>query len=153
MSLSSQVVIMPLSWYREQDMSAEKPRIRRVGTWWEYLFFLGKKAALSTAGLVVLILLLLLFAGIVWGAISVSVQWIVSVNKQPFSWDLWLLLLGIGAASSLGLILYQCLEGAFQSLTEMEPVVPLTRHNTGNLPENETLVRASEEPPAHQADV
>lgn len=134
-------------------MREKKKRRRRVVTWWEYLSFLGKKAALSTSGLLLLILFLLTFVPAVFGALAISVQLIVSLINKKFSFDLWNRLLGTGIASSLCLILFQFLQSAFQSLTEMEPVTPLTRHNTGDLPEPKTLVRASAEPPARQADV
>ena len=38
----------------------------------------------------------------------------------------------------------------FKAGARMEPVAPITRHNTGQLPEIETLVRASDLPPSHQ---
>lgn len=38
----------------------------------------------------------------------------------------------------------------FTSAREIEPVAPITRHNTGDLPAVETLVRPSELPPSHQ---
>ncbi len=38
----------------------------------------------------------------------------------------------------------------FTSAQEIETVAPITRHNTGHLPEAETLVRASNLPPSHQ---
>jgi len=36
------------------------------------------------------------------------------------------------------------------SAQEIEPVAPITRHNTGRLPEIETLVRPSDIPLSHQ---
>jgi hypothetical protein len=38
----------------------------------------------------------------------------------------------------------------FKRAQEIEPVTPITRHNTGQLPEIETLVRPSDLPPTHQ---
>ena len=37
----------------------------------------------------------------------------------------------------------------FKTAEKMESVTPITRHNTGELPAVETLVRASELPPSH----
>ena len=38
----------------------------------------------------------------------------------------------------------------FKAGRRMEPVAPITRHNTGQLPEVETLARASDAPPSNQ---
>lgn len=41
----------------------------------------------------------------------------------------------------------------FKEAKAMEPVEPMTRHNTGQLPQEETLVRASEEPKEAQEKI
>jgi hypothetical protein len=42
---------------------------------------------------------------------------------------------------------------AIEAFTEMKPAAPFTRQNVEQLPEPESLVRASAEPPAEQSDV
>ncbi|MCW3055086.1 MAG: hypothetical protein JWN14_4256, partial [Chthonomonadales bacterium] len=39
---------------------------------------------------------------------------------------------------------------AFKAVKKMEAIAPITRHNTGFLPTQETLVRASTQPPVQQ---
>ena len=54
---------------------------------------------------------------------------------------------GLLSVLSVGIIWYGI--KIFKAAERIEPVAPITRHNTGDLPEVETLVRASNVPPSH----
>lgn len=64
-------------------------------------------------------------------------------------------LLGIGVLLLiLSMAAFWGCKSCFWRATESEDVAPITRHNTGNLPAAETLVRASNLPPSqHQTEL
>ena len=129
-------------------MNQERPQSRRVVTKGRYITFLGKKVAyFSTFSLFAVMTL------ICGGMFLVMLGSSIAAGLDGDIFSTFLRVIGIvffgGCTEFTGR--YTML--AWKELDLIEPVVPLTRHNTGDLPEEESLVRASEAPPAYQSDV
>ncbi|MCW3097329.1 MAG: hypothetical protein JWL77_2947 [Chthonomonadaceae bacterium] len=135
---------------------SEKPQKRLVG-WKEYLGTTGKKGAsyslayaLLGSGLTLLFLSALLF--------------LTSLSYWLFT-DTWFVYKGEGQRWSMALVSLGGVAAAVGSVTvwgaytlsvkarKIARVELITRHNTGNLPATETLVRPSDLPPSHQPSV
>lgn len=126
-------------------MSEESQQNRRIVSKGKYVSFLGIKAAISVIAIVASLLGLAALFLVLW-----LVPWVLNPMEGDSIWELLIPLLILAClASGLWCIVFASVRG----IQKMEPVVPLTRHNTGDLPEEETLVRASEEPPANQSNV
>jgi hypothetical protein len=119
----------------------EKPG-KRLVTWNYYFGMLSKKviacALIGFFGFIAFVAFRL--AGtLLWGAFEP--EWRSTLG-------LWVVLAGLLCA--VGSV---TLWGGFRMLTNVknaEKIAPITRHNTGDLPEVETLVRSSDLRPSHQ---
>jgi hypothetical protein len=114
---------------------SEKPQKRLVG-WSQYLQMIGEKgiyyflgAFCGGCGLCFLVCFVLL----VYAFFSVA-----HLGGLAY---LLLCIVG-GGFAGLGVGALYCGKTLFSGGKSMEPVTPITRHNTGDLPEVETLVRA-----------
>jgi hypothetical protein len=136
-------------------MNSNFPRRKRILSKGQYVFHLGKKVTLAPFGCLLCLLggLGLLIA--LCMAITVVSGWLSLLFSQN-SIDLGILVTGfvvMGLTGSLSLASLWTGLKAIEAVTEMEPVAPLTRHTAEQLPEPESLVRASSEPAIEQSDV
>lgn len=117
-------------------MPPEKPQPKFV-SWAEYLRYRSKKAALTSVGPLLYIpgVLCLVISG-VWMLIF-TVARIMQWSEHDFA-GLFIPLFG-----SCGWILTWCGKRAMAKADQMEPVQPLTRQSATQLPEEESLLRAS----------
>jgi len=118
---------------------SENPKKRLVSKG-QYLKTLGEKGATYTAGI---------FLGLT--GVPLLLISLFSFNRCFSSGDFSEGFLFIGVVSlfwSLGI--FGGCKSFFKSAQEIEPVAPITRHNTGDLPAVESLVRASDLPPSDQ---
>jgi hypothetical protein len=130
--------------------NSSKPR-KRVVSKGQYISYLAKKAGLSSVSG-------LLFCSGLMGLLLAGCGLLASVlmlfgSASPGS-DLPISL--IWASLSIGVASLLVERIGFEGIKEaqkMTPVLPLTRHNVEQLPEPESLVRASSEPAAEQCDV
>jgi hypothetical protein len=121
---------------------SEKPKKRLVG-WKQYIqttAIKGGAYSLSAfclcSGLLALLLsVLILCLGYFWS------------TDGPFgiAWLVW-----GGFIAAFGVVAIWGGKALFDKAKAIEPVAPITRHNTGSLPTVETLLRASVFPPSHQ---
>lgn len=128
-------------------MRKGKQRKRRVVTRREYALHQGKKTTVALSG--ILILSMSGLAALM--ALGFFTSLFVTKKSDPLTITVCL---GLGVVGAMFAWAY--FDSGMKTLQDainMEPVVPLTRHNTGDLPDDQTLVRASEEPPVQQADV
>jgi hypothetical protein len=117
-------------------MSTKEPQ-KRVVRWKEYAESAGKKGIMNSLGWVFLVGgLLLLIPGIPLVLSVVSGSLIGLCAGVPLS------VFGL-----IGIFMSKTL---FEKVEEMEPIALLTKENAKQLPEVETLVRASDLPPSHQ---
>lgn len=126
-------------------MSQGRQKGRRVVSRREYALYLGTKAAKTS-------LIAIALTGIMISVFAISAVWVKGNIDPESNWELVSLLLFLLAGKSIykvGGFAYR----VFLQVQAMEPVTPWTRHNTGNLPEDATLVRASKEPPALYDDI
>lgn len=126
-------------------MSNEKRRKRRVVSRHAYVSFLCKKVGWMSA---------VAIASVVVFAATGLFVYMCMQGQKPMTYDeeagnMWFSVISLVC---IGVFMFGAFAAGEQAKT-IEPVVPLTRHNAGDLPEDESLVRASEEPPTHQADV
>jgi hypothetical protein len=128
-------------------------RETRIVPWTSYLRIAGKGIALKfscatlvgIAGVSSLLSCLLLFI-----CLSAWISW----RDKPWDEDMIDLVRGAGWFGTVfGIGGLTSLFGAvktWQGAKKVEPVALLTKHNTGQLPEVKTLIRASDVPPLHQ---
>lgn len=136
-------------------MNEEKPKKKRVVSRAYYALLRGHYLSKGY-----LTLFLLVVGGVLYSVASVTGCIVIMdiglslfgllVGRREWNWLIWpfwpLCLLGAG---KLLLYLFVRMESR---LTGDESVIPFTEQAVNQLPEDETLVRASEEPPAHQGD-
>lgn len=131
-------------------MSTEKPQKRLVG-WKQYLMTLMEKGGLYSSAVVVgcsgLVCLL--------GALTIPILGPDSHSSrfhpdEPTLISL-LFLSGLSGALSCGAL--WATTALFKKAKRIEPVTPITRHNTGYLAEAETLVRAADTPPTDRQEL
>lgn len=118
---------------------SEKPKKRLVG-WTQYLMTIQDKSLHYVAGSVCGIggLLFLMFSAFLFYALL----------SEGVDAGFFLSLTGGGAA--FGIFLLWAGTAIFKNAKEIAPVALITRHNTGQLPAVETLVRASDIPLSQQ---
>lgn len=126
---------------------SEKPRKRLVG-WAEYAATLGKKGAnYSLAVFCACVSCLLACFGI--GLFFYSIGLLSRSREFGANYGE----LGFQFLVCSGFLIGFCIAGMWVAVSlwkkgkQIEPVSPITHHNTGNLPAVETLVRASDSPP------
>ena len=124
-------------------MSTEKPK-KRLVRWDVYLWSVCKRTILrvsaSGLGIFGVGILLMTIVGVVR----------FGVFQQDLKQSLVSFCIAIGMYCGAGIGLLRWAKSLSRKAQKIEPVAPITRHNTGNLPEVETLVRASDLPPSHQ---
>jgi hypothetical protein len=132
-------------------MTDSSKQRKRIVSKEQYITYLAKKAGLSSVSG-------LLFCSGLMGLLLAGCGLLASVltlfGSASSDSDLFISL--IWASSSIGVISLLVGRIGFEGIKEakkMTPVLPLTRHNVNQLPEPESLVRASAEPPAEQSDV
>ncbi len=113
---------------------SEKPGKRMVG-WEQYLGTQCAKGATNAAGAALLIVGSILLVPLI-------ILWIGEFRIENFLLSVLFGVLGFGIILTGKKIVH--------SADRIEPVVLLTKHNTGDIPEAEILVRASALPPSHQ---
>ena len=131
-------------------MSTEKPK-KRIVSKGEYLSTLGTKGGLFSTAIVVgsvgLGFLLLAALSIIQFAVSLRSE--IGVGL----FEIFKMLGGL-IPGAIGLTAIWYCKVAIKSARDIEAVTPITRHNTGHLPEVETLVRGSDRPAtAEQAEL
>jgi hypothetical protein len=127
---------------KRQTMS-EKPQKRLVG-WEQYIGKIAKKGITYAVGTL---------CGGVGLAFLLLAYWGVDYLWRPGGDNLVLLMVG-GSFAILGLEAIWGGKTMFSKANKIEAVAPITRYNTGQLPEVETLVRGSDRPPTdHQAEL
>jgi hypothetical protein len=120
---------------------SEKPR-KRLVSWQQCLGIKGVKGAGYSFSIVCILGgLLFLFFGLMFAASGLSERHI----EGPLEW-----ILPGGFMSGLGIATIRGGKMLFKYTKEIPPVQLITHHNTGQLPEVETLVRASDLPTSHQ---
>ncbi|MCW3099374.1 MAG: hypothetical protein JWL77_4992 [Chthonomonadaceae bacterium] len=123
---------------------SEKPQKRLVGLI-EYLEKASEKAETyafaSTFGCVGVVLLLWSVIGIVAGGYNAYRR---DIGYAIFVWT------GSAVVAGLGLGALRCAKSLFREAKQIVPVALLTKASLNRLPAVETLVRASDLPPAHQ---
>ncbi|MCW3098548.1 MAG: hypothetical protein JWL77_4166 [Chthonomonadaceae bacterium] len=124
-------------------MNGEKPKKRLVG-WTRYVMtLLDKGLGYSAATITVC-------GGLVFLLLSCTCFWLAA-HKEAAGISLF----GAGAVFViLGMAGLSCGKSMLENANKVEPVELITRHNTGHLPEVETLVRGSDRPEtAEQAEL
>jgi hypothetical protein len=115
-------------------MSTEKPK--RVVGWKHYvLTLLDKGMGYSAATIAV-------FCGLIFLLIAVISLWLGCRGGDGQT----ILLFGGAFSILLGVVALGQGKAMFNNAKKVEVVAPITRHNTGLLPEVETLVRGSDRP-------
>src|SRR5689334_19095917 len=128
---------------------AREPR-RRVVCRRDYVSITGKKFAMTSLTYTLLIATVLLFAVIV--TVLVPRTFFVDTSHYSEAAMCFYAFLTLFAVIAFPLLCWLFWR-VYLTVEDMESVRPITRHNTADLPEDATLVRASAEPPAHQAEV
>lgn len=127
-------------------MSAKSQK-RLVG-WKQYLMTLQDKGLHYIAGIFCAICgaLSLIFSAELFFAFLAARTNIPAAQSDA---DFWILVMS-GGAVACGLGAFWGVNSMFRNAKEIAPVALITRHNTGSLPEVETLVRSSDLPPSQQ---
>jgi predicted membrane metal-binding protein len=119
-------------------MSTEKPQKRLVGKG-RYYTVVGIKISLSAVSVVLAI------AGVA-GVVFCAVTMIWSIFRPDYMFPLPEYI----PIFCVIIFLFCCSLHVWLWQRQIKPVAPIMRHNTGDLPEVETLVRASNLPRSHQ---
>jgi hypothetical protein len=124
----------------------EEPK-KRLVFWKQYLHIMGTRTVmLSTAIAVGTVGIICLVSAAVGFVVAVFHWSDTSVRADCIGFGV---LVGL-----IGLRWMPYVKEMYNKAREIEPVAPITRHNTGHLPEVETLVRGSDRPvTAEQAEL
>ncbi len=119
-------------------MSTEKPQKRLMGKG-RYYTVVGIKVSLSAVSVVFAIAAV---AGVLFCAVTMA--WSIFRPDYMFPLPEYIPLFCVI------IFLFCCSLQVWLWQRQIKPVAAITRHNTGDLPDVETLVRASNLPPSHQ---
>ena len=120
-------------------MSTMKP-YKRLVDWKQYLLTLLEKGLGYTAATFTVC------SGLFFLLLAVFCLWFGAHSGADRNTPIW----GAGLMGVLGVAVLSQGRSMFKNAKKVEAVAPITRHNTGLLPEVETLVRASDSPPSQQ---
>ena len=131
---------------------SEKPGKRLVSKK-EYLQIEGKRTAISTSGTILAFIgAASLFVSVISLCVTIynGIGWSEAPSPHDAIWAVKLFSTVCAISTAIGVGGLWTAFRLFVAVGRIESVVPITRHNTGQLPAVETLVRASDLPPSHQ---